>query len=105
MNRFDGLLEVNKEVTVYVESNLKLMIEVYKYANGLSNSITNDIFLKRNIEYNLRSYRELASYSSKLLSRYGLESVNYKASQLWQNVPMEIKNSASLEIFKLKMKS
>ena len=104
MNRFNGLLEVNKEVTVYVESNLKLMIEVYKYANGLSNSITNDIFLKRNIEYNLRNYRELASYS-KLLSRYGLDSVNYKASQLWQNVPMEIKNSASLEIFKLKMKS
>ena len=42
--------------------------------------------------------------SRKLTSQYGLESVNYKASHLWQNVSMKIKNSGSLGIFKLKIK-
>ena len=41
------------------------------------------------MEYNLTNYRELASHR-KLTSRYGLEIVNYKPSQIWKNVPMEI---------------
>ena len=69
------------------------MIEVNKY-----------IFPKRSIEYNLRNYRELA-FHRKLTSTYGLKGENYKASQIWQKVPMAIKNSGSLEIFKLKVKS
>ena len=56
-------------------------------------------FEKVNIEYNFRNYRELASHR-KLTSRYGLEWVNYKASQVWYNVSMENKNSSSLKIFK-----
>ena len=31
----------------------KLMTRVYECANGLSNSITNEIFSKRNIDHNL----------------------------------------------------
>ena len=96
-NRFNGLLEINNEVNFHVKNNQKLMIEVHKCVNGLSNCITNEIFSKRNIEHNLRNYRKLASHR-KLTSRYGLESANYEVSQLWQNVPMEIKNCASLEI-------
>ena len=77
------------------------MIEVYKYVNGLSKPIANEIFLKKNIEYNLRNYKKLTSHR-KVKCRYGLESVNCKALQLWQNVPMEIKNSGSLGILKIK---
>ena len=58
-------------------------------------TIINEMFSKRNIECNLRNCRESASHR-KLISQYGLGSANYKASQLWQNVSMEIKNSASL---------
>ena len=60
-NRFDALVEVNNEVTFHVEINQTLMIKIYKYANDLLNSTTNKIFSKRNIEHNLRNYRELAS--------------------------------------------
>ena len=70
------------------------------YVNGL----TIELFSKRNMEYNLRNYREWASHR-KLTRRYDLEIVNYKPSQIWKNVPMEIENSGSLEIFKLKIKS
>ena len=101
---FNDLLNIDNEVTFHTKNIQKLMIEVYKYVNGLSNSITNVIFSKRSIKYNLRNYRELAS-TRKLTNRYGLESVSYKASQLWQTVPMEIRNSCSLETFKLRIKS
>ena len=40
------------------------MIEVYRCSSGLSNSIKNEIFSKRNIKYSLRNYRELKSRSS-----------------------------------------
>ena len=46
-NRFKDLLEVNNEVTFHVKINQKLTIEVYKYVNGLSNPVTNKIFLKK----------------------------------------------------------
>ena len=88
---------INNEANFHVKNNQKLMIEVHKCVNGLSNSITNEISSKRNIEHNLRNYRKLASHR-KQTSKYGLESANYEVSQLWQNVSMEIENSASLEI-------
>ena len=63
------------------------MIDVCKCVNGLSNSITNQIYSKRNVEHNVRNYRELVSHR-KLTSLYGLESVishlrKCKASHLW----------------------
>lgn len=47
----------------------------------------------------------LVSFHRKLTSWYGFDNVKYKSSQIWQNVPMEIKSSSSLEIFKIKTKS
>ena len=54
-NRFNGLLEINNEVTFHVKKKTKKkqMTRVYECANGLSNSITNEIFSKRNIDHNL----------------------------------------------------
>lgn len=41
-NRFNGLLEIDNEVTF--QNNQKLMIEIYKCVNGPSHSITNETF-------------------------------------------------------------
>ena len=75
-NRFNGLWEINNEVTSHAKNNKKFIIEIYIYVNRLSNSITNKIFSKAYVEYNLRNYRELTSYR-KIRSRYVLESVKY----------------------------
>ena len=55
------------------------MSKVYKYVNGLSNSITDEIFSKRNMEHNLKNNR--ASHR-KLARQYRLESVSHKTSRL-----------------------
>ena len=57
-----------------------------------------------NIISETRNYRELASHR-KLTSWYDQASDHSKASQLWRNIHIEIKNSSSLEIFRLKTKS
>ena len=58
---FSDILELSNEVTFNVKNNQKLMIKVFQQFNCLSSSITNEIFSKRNIEYNIKNYRELAS--------------------------------------------
>ena len=48
--RFNGLLGINNEATFHVKNNQKLMIKVYNYANGLSDSVIDETISKRNIE-------------------------------------------------------
>lgn len=57
-NKFSYLLETNNEVTFHAKNNQKLMTEVYEYFSGLCHSdFCKKIFSKRNIENNLRKYR------------------------------------------------
>ena len=79
------------------------MIEVYKYLNGLSPDIMNDIFKLRENTYNLRNFHILESENPRT-KRFGLHCIAYRASQLWKNVPVEIRNSNSLTVFKEKIK-
>ena len=79
------------------------MIEVYKYLNGLSPDIMSDIFKLRENTYNLRNVHIFESQNLRT-KKFGLDSIAYRASQLWKNVPEEIRNSTSLPIFKKKTK-
>ena len=79
------------------------MIEVYKYLNGLSPDIMSDIFKLRENTYNLRNFHIFESQNPRT-KKFGLDSIAYRASQLWKNVPEEIRNSNSLPMFKKKIK-
>ena len=79
------------------------MIEVYKYLNGLSPDIMSDIFKLRENAYSLRNFHIFDSQNPRTKT-FGLDSIAYRASQLWKNVPEEIRNSTSLPMFKKKIK-
>ena len=79
------------------------MIEVYKYLNDLSSDIMSDIFKPRENTYNLRNVHIFESENPRT-KKFGLDSIAYRASQLWKNVPEEIRNSTSLPMFKKKIK-
>ena len=53
--------------------------------------------------YNLRNFHIFKSQNPRT-RKLGLHSIAYRASQLWKNFPEEIWNSASLPIFKEKIK-
>ena len=100
---FEVFLENANEKQVHQKSIELLMIEVYKYLNGLSTDIMNDIFKLRENTYNLRNFHIL-EFENPRTKRFGLDCIAYRASQLWKNVPVEIRNSNSLTVFKEKIK-
>ena len=63
----------------------------------------NDIFKLRENTYNLRNFHIFESENPRT-KRFGLDCIAYRASQLWKNVPVEIRNSNSLTVFKEKIK-
>ena len=75
------------------------MTEVYKYLNGNSPDIMNDIFkLKENI-CNLRNFHIFLTENLGSV-KYGLDAIPYCAWQLWQQVPVNVWKAASLALFK-----
>ena len=75
------------------------MIEVYKYLNGHSPDIMNDIFKLRENMYNFRNVQIFQTENPRSL-KYRLDAIPYRASQLWQQVPIDIYEVVSLALFK-----
>ena len=101
-SNFEVILENSNEKLVHQKCIKLLMTEVYKYLNGLSPDIMIAIFKLRENTYNLRNFRfESQNLRTKT---FGLDSIAYRASQLWKNVPEEIRNSTSLPMLKKKIK-
>ena len=103
ISSFESLLEKSGSFSIHHKNIQLLAIEVYKTINGLSPLLMSDIFVNKSNRYNLRSGQTLKTFIPKT-SNYGVESVSYLASKIWNLVPIEIKNSKSLEIFKNKIK-
>ena len=79
------------------------MIEVYKYLNGHSPDIINDIFKLRENTYNLQNFHIFQTENPRLL-KYGLDAISYRASQIWQQVPTDIREAASLIFSKMALR-
>ena len=80
------------------------MIEVYKYLNGHSPDIMNDIFKLRENTYNLRNFHIFQTENPCSL-KYGVDAILYQSAQLWQQVPIDIRETTSLALFKNYMKT
>ena len=48
--------------------------------------------------YNLRNFHIFQT--ENLFFKYGPDAISYRASQLWQQVPTDIREAASLALFK-----
>ena len=62
-----------------------------------------DIFQARDIRYNLISQTDFGGYCVNT-NRFGLNSLKFFAAKVWDIVPLEIKNSDSVEVFKSKIR-
>ena len=100
---FKVLLENSNEKPVHQKCIELLMTEVYKYLNDLCPEIMSGIFKLRENTNNLRNFHIFESQNSRT-KKFGSGSIAYRASQLWKNVPGEIRNSTSLPMFKKKIK-
>ena len=97
------LLEEAHQITFHQRCINSLMIEVYKYLNGHSPDIMNDIFKLRKNEYNLQNFHIFQTKNPRSL-KYVFDAIPYCASQLWQQLPIDIREADSLALSKIALK-
>ena len=79
------------------------MTEMYKTKFDLNPPFMKDIFKERNISYNLRRGND-AQIPKVRTTSFGIESIAYLGNKLWQLLPLEIKQSNTLPIFKKRIR-
>ena len=100
---FAELLSEDKSLTVHQRNVQKLAIEMYKVKNELCPKIMLDLFKEVTHSYNLRNSLICGSYKIKTV-RYGKETITYLGPKIGSILPDEIRESASLETFRQKIK-
>ena len=98
---FEDFFERDKTKTTHTKNLQKLMIEVYKSLNYLNPEYMWELFVKKDVQYNLRT-KELCKLPSVSSQCYGLNSLSFRGSLLWNTIDNEIKLSPSLEKFRKK---
>ena len=101
---FQNLLEKDNCVTIH-HKNINILATVtYKFLQGLSPPLMNEIFAERNNNYSLRGNNVLTRPRVNSV-RYGIETVSFLAPKIWDILLNNIKDSESLDIFKRKTKN
>ena len=103
LSSFQNLLEKDNSVTIHHRNIKILATETYKFLQGFSPPLMNEIFVERNNNYSLRGNNLLTRRRVNSV-RYGTETVSFLATKIWDILPKDIKDSESLDIFKRKIK-
>ena len=101
---YSELLKTKNERTIHQQIINVLMKEIYKFENDLSPPLIDNMFQVHKINYDLRHFQKIAN-TKKNSVEMGLETISYRAPQLWNLVPTDIKDALSLLTFKKKIKS
>ena len=102
-SNFQALLDKDNSVTIHHRNIRTLAIETYKFLQGLSPPLFNEIFVEKELSYSLRGDNPLARRRVNSV-RHGTESVSFLAPKIWDILPKEIKDSKTLNVFKTKIK-
>lgn len=104
---FDGsyqdLLKMSGEDSIHQRHLQTLVKHIFMFLRGDLPKFMESVFALRSVTYHLRKCTIFVQKHPNTV-RYGLETVSYRAGQIWNLVPDEIKNSASVKIFSRKIK-
>ena len=101
---FEDLLERDNSVLIHHRNLQVLATEMFKIKNGLSNPLLDEIFTVSEPYYDLRSNNNFQTRRVRTV-RYGTESLSFLGPKIWNLLPLELKNSESLNVFKARVKS
>ena len=101
---FEELLHRNEEETIHDKNLQKLMLEVYKCMTSGNPSFLWEFFNKKVFPYSLRIHNLLQLRNART-KKYGNESLSFRGSIIWNQLPGQYKAAKTDHEFKMKIKS
>ena len=102
---YEELLDKDNSEPIRQKNLQKLAIEVFKTYTGMAPQIMNEVFPGNfTLNYNLRRHPEFASRAINTV-HYGSESLSFLGPKIWEMLPVDLKNSDSLDSFKSGIKN
>ena len=101
---FTELLEKDNSVTIHQKNLQALAIEMFKVKNNIGPEILNEVFKIKDKCYNTRFNSDFERRNIKSV-RYGSETLSSLGPQIWDLIPLEVRNLTSLDKFKTKIRS
>ena len=95
---YDELLELNRDLFIHQRHLRYLAIEVFTLIMHLNPQFMLSYFEEEPIPYNLRDSSKLVLPKTQS-SRFGINSLRFRGSLLWNNLPVSVKNCQSLIVF------
>ena len=101
---YEELLELSETVNIHQRLLRFLVTEVYKSTSYLNTKFMCSFFTHKEIPYNLRK-AEVLSLPPGKSTYYGTNSVPFRGSLIWNNLPSYIKSSRSVSEFNKNIKN
>ena len=95
----DELLTLDNGLRIHNRNIQILLIEIYKSISKINPEIMWDIFIQKNLPYNVRSSNLLHLPSTKSIT-YGTNGYVFRGSLIWNSLPDFLKNTHNLTTFK-----
>ena len=96
---FETILRHMNDITIHHRNIQTLMIELFKINHDLAPLIMDSVLNRRTICCNVRNLQEFQSEKKRTVF-YGLETISYRATQLWTILPEEFKQRNTKSLFK-----
>ena len=101
---YKHLLNLDNSVSLHHRHLRFLVTEIFKFVSKTYPKFTWSYFSSKNLSYNLRKGPSLSLTSAKS-TVYGINSVHFKGTLIWNNLPYFVKSSASVFQFKRNLKT
>ena len=101
---YQDLLNFSNDISIHQKHLRLLAIEVYKSLMNINPEFMWEFFNKNPIQYNLRK-RNIVYLPPARSSSYGVNSLAFRGSLLWNSLPRNVKQNHNLEEFKLKLRN
>ena len=92
-------IEKEGSTTVHQRNLQNLMTEIYKTINQINPAYMWEFFVEKDMTYNLCT-KVLCRLPQAQTNRYGLDSLSFRGSLLWNTLKDEVKRAGTLTKFK-----